>query len=135
MPIYAYKCSSCGHELDVLRKVSDAPLSNCPNCQEATFAKQLTAAGFQLKGSGWYATDFKNGSGARKGARDDKGEPKATDSSTAAKTDGAAKTGGATKTDGSTKSDSGAKSNSGAKSDGGAKTEKGSSTASAGGSC
>lgn len=62
MPIYAYKCSSCGHEMDVLQKISDAPLADCPACGAATFSKQLTAAGFQLKGSGWYATDFKNGS-------------------------------------------------------------------------
>jgi putative FmdB family regulatory protein len=80
MPIYAYKCSSCGHEQDVLQKVSDARLTDCPSCQAETFAKQLTAAGFQLKGSGWYATDFKNGSGARKETAEDKGkEPKATD--------------------------------------------------------
>jgi putative FmdB family regulatory protein len=62
MPIYAYKCSSCGHQRDVLQKVSDAPLTECPDCGAAAFAKQLTAAGFQLKGSGWYATDFRNGS-------------------------------------------------------------------------
>jgi len=62
MPIYAYKCSSCGHEKDVLQKVSDAPLADCPACGAATFSKQLTAAGFQLKGNGWYATDFRNGS-------------------------------------------------------------------------
>jgi putative FmdB family regulatory protein len=80
MPIYAYKCSSCGHEQDVLQKVSDARLTDCPNCQAKTFAKQLTAAGFQLKGSGWYATDFKNGSGARKETAEAKGkEPNGTD--------------------------------------------------------
>ena len=62
MPIYVYKCSSCGHQKDVLQKIADAPLSECPACGVASFAKQLTAAGFQLKGSGWYATDFKNGS-------------------------------------------------------------------------
>jgi putative FmdB family regulatory protein len=61
MPIYAYKCSSCGKEQDVLRKISDAPLTVCPSCGKETFAKQLTAPGFQLKGSGWYATDFKDG--------------------------------------------------------------------------
>ena len=63
MPIYAYKCESCGHAKDVLQKISDAPLTECPACGAATFNKQLTAAGFQLKGSGWYATDFKGGSG------------------------------------------------------------------------
>ncbi len=61
MPIYAYKCQSCGFAKDVLQKISDAPLSSCPNCSEPTFTKQLTAAGFQLKGSGWYVTDFKGG--------------------------------------------------------------------------
>jgi putative FmdB family regulatory protein len=61
MPIYAYKCDSCGFAKDVLQKLSDAPLSQCPSCGGASFSKQLTAAGFQLKGSGWYATDFKGG--------------------------------------------------------------------------
>ena len=59
MPIYAYKCESCGHAKDVLRKISDAPLTDCPQCGAASFKKQLTAAGFQLKGSGWYVTDFR----------------------------------------------------------------------------
>ncbi|HWP12505.1 MAG TPA: FmdB family zinc ribbon protein [Ramlibacter sp.] len=62
MPIYAYKCGSCGHAKDVLQKLSDAPLAVCPSCGADAFSKQVTAAGFQLKGSGWYATDFKNGS-------------------------------------------------------------------------
>lgn len=64
MPIYAYKCDACGHAKDVLQKVSDAPLSQCPACGAGAFHKQLTAAGFQLKGSGWYATDFKGGASA-----------------------------------------------------------------------
>jgi putative FmdB family regulatory protein len=63
MPIYAYRCEACGFAKDVLQKVSDAPLSQCPSCNKATFKKQLTAAGFQLKGSGWYVTDFRSGSG------------------------------------------------------------------------
>ena len=61
MPIYAYKCESCGHSKDVLQKMSDVPLTECPKCGACAFKKQLTAAGFQLKGSGWYATDFKGG--------------------------------------------------------------------------
>ena len=64
MHIYAYKCGSCGHAKDVLQKISDAPLTACPACGADTFSKQVTAAGFQLKGSGWYATDFRGGSGA-----------------------------------------------------------------------
>ncbi|HEY4698281.1 MAG: FmdB family transcriptional regulator [Gallionellales bacterium RIFCSPHIGHO2_02_FULL_57_16] len=61
MPIYAYACSTCGLQQDVMQKMSDAPLATCPECGKETFAKQLTAAGFQLKGSGYYVTDFKNG--------------------------------------------------------------------------
>jgi putative FmdB family regulatory protein len=61
MPIYAYKCASCGHAKDVLRRMSDDPLTVCPACGASTFEKQVTAAGFQLKGSGWYVTDFRGG--------------------------------------------------------------------------
>ena len=68
MPIYAYKCESCGHAKDVLQKISDAPLTECPACGKPTFHKQLTAAGFQLKGSGWYVTDFRGGSGGTSAA-------------------------------------------------------------------
>jgi putative FmdB family regulatory protein len=64
MPIYAYKCESCGTAKDVLQKVSDPALTVCPACGQPTFHKQVTAAGFQLKGSGWYVTDFRGGSGA-----------------------------------------------------------------------
>ena len=64
MPIYAYRCSSCGHAKDVLQKMSDAVLTTCPACGAETYAKQVTAAGFQLKGSGWYVTDFKGGAAA-----------------------------------------------------------------------
>jgi len=64
MPIYAYKCGSCGHAKDVLQKMSDQPLTVCPACSAPAFSKQVTAAGFQLKGSGWYATDFRGGSSA-----------------------------------------------------------------------
>jgi putative FmdB family regulatory protein len=64
MPIYAYRCDSCGHAQDVLQRLSDPILSDCPSCGAATFRKQVTAAGFQLKGSGWYATDFRNNGSA-----------------------------------------------------------------------
>ncbi|MCH2241825.1 MAG: zinc ribbon domain-containing protein [Aquabacterium sp.] len=62
MPIYAYRCESCGHAKDILQKVSDPVLTTCPSCGAESFKKQLTAAGFQLKGSGWYVTDFRGGS-------------------------------------------------------------------------
>jgi len=64
MPIYAYRCESCGHAKDVLQKMSDPLLTTCPSCGAESFKKQVTAAGFQLKGSGWYVTDFRGGSGA-----------------------------------------------------------------------
>jgi putative FmdB family regulatory protein len=60
MPIYEYRCGACGHQEEHLQKVSERPLSKCPACGKKTYKKQLSAAGFQLKGSGWYATDFKS---------------------------------------------------------------------------
>jgi putative FmdB family regulatory protein len=64
MPIYAYRCEACGFAKDVLQKISDAPLTDCVACGKPAFKKQLTAAGFQLKGSGWYVTDFRGGAGS-----------------------------------------------------------------------
>ncbi len=61
MPIYEYRCTNCGHELEVLQKFSDPALTGCPDCNTESLVKQVSAAGFQLKGSGWYATDFKGG--------------------------------------------------------------------------
>ncbi len=61
MPIYEYRCDACGFQKEFLQKMSDAPLTTCPECNKATFSKLLSAAGFQLKGSGWDATDFKGG--------------------------------------------------------------------------
>lgn len=75
MPIYAYKCSACGHAQDVLQKISDQPLTVCPQCGQSTYSKQVTAAGFQLKGSGWYVSDFR-----------DKGKPATASASTTADT-------------------------------------------------
>jgi putative FmdB family regulatory protein len=60
MPIYEYRCESCGHQQEFLQKLSDPPLTVCPKCGKPTFSKMVTAAGFQLKGGGWYVTDFKN---------------------------------------------------------------------------
>ena len=80
MPIYAYKCESCGHAKDVLQKISDAPLTDCPACGAASFRKQLTAAGFQLKGNGWYATDFRgstSGAGGTSAPASSQSEPAA----------------------------------------------------------
>jgi putative FmdB family regulatory protein len=68
MPIYEYRCGSCGHQQEFLQKVSDAPLTTCPQCGKPSLSKLLSAAGFHLKGSGWYATDFKN-SGTKPAAK------------------------------------------------------------------
>ncbi len=76
MPIYAYQCSECRHEVEVLQKISDAPLTECPSCHRSSLVKQVTAAGFQLKGSGWYVTDFRgNGSGKAKDGKPADGKP------------------------------------------------------------
>jgi putative FmdB family regulatory protein len=90
MPIYAYRCAACGHTKDVLQKLADAPLSVCPACGAASFAKQITAAGFQLKGSGWYATDFKNNGGAKPAAKPADGATPAAAADSAGKSDAAA---------------------------------------------
>jgi putative FmdB family regulatory protein len=104
MPIYEYRCSACGHELEALQKLSEARLVNCPACHADTLVKKVSAAGFQLKGSGWYVTDFRNGNkGAAKPKSDapangdaakadapvadaKNGTPAATESSTKAET-------------------------------------------------
>lgn len=117
MPIYAYKCAECGHQMDVIRKVSDPPLTDCPSCGKSALVKQVTAAGFQLKGAGWYVTDFRDqGSGKKKEpAKPD--EKAASEQSTDSKTESksksdtkpetAADSKSATKTE--TKTDGGAK--------------------------
>lgn len=79
MPIYEYRCDACGHEKEVLQRMSDKPLTKCPKCGKRRFHKLVSAAGFQLKGTGWYATDFKNSgtkTPAAKAAKADKAESK-----------------------------------------------------------
>jgi putative FmdB family regulatory protein len=71
MPIYAYRCEQCGHVQDVMQKLADAPLTVCPSCGADAFRKQLTAPAFQLKGSGWYVTDFRDGNKGKPGKADD----------------------------------------------------------------
>lgn len=84
MPIYEYRCSNCGHQQEFLQKVSDAPRKRCTQCGQETFSKMVTAAGFHLKGSGWYATDFKGGASKPAAKTGSTSEPKP-----AAKVDGA----------------------------------------------
>jgi len=92
MPIYEYRCSACGHKLESLQKLADAPLVTCPSCGKQTLTKLLSAAGFQLKGSGWYATDFKGSGGkpadkAADASTANKDGDKAAETKTEAKTD------------------------------------------------
>jgi len=75
MPIYEYRCESCGHELEALQKMNDAPLSDCPACHKAGLRKLVSAAGFRLKGSGWYETDFKGGNKSTPACSDAEGAP------------------------------------------------------------
>jgi putative FmdB family regulatory protein len=93
MPIYEYRCSSCGHQQEFLQKLSDPPQTRCTQCGKDTFSKLVTAAGFQLKGSGWYATDFKGG--AKPAAKTEGGESKPGDSKP-----GGEKSGGEKKSEG-----------------------------------
>ena len=86
MPIYEYRCSSCGHKLESLQKFSDAPLRACPACQADALVKLVSAAGFQLKGSGWYATDFKGG-GAKPAAKSGDGDAQPAEAKSGGKTD------------------------------------------------
>lgn len=80
MPIYAYRCEACGFAKDVLQKISDAALTDCPACNTSAFKKQVTAAGFQLKGSGWYQTDFRDGGKSTAKIGSDKTDSKSADS-------------------------------------------------------
>ena len=89
MPIYEYRCSSCGHELEALQKFADAPLTDCPTCNAQALVKLVSAAGFQLKGSGWYATDFKGG-GSKPAAAKPDGDAKAAETKSDGKAEAAA---------------------------------------------
>lgn len=109
MPIYAYKCGECGHEMEAIRKVSDALLTDCPKCGKPALVKQITAAGFHLKGAGWYVTDFRDsGSGKKKDSvKTDEGAK--TDQASRSESDGKAEVKPETKTDIASDSKSAAK--------------------------
>ena len=98
MPIYEYRCDNCGHAMEVLQRISDAPRRECPKCKEPALRKLVSAAGFRLKGTGWYATDFKHGNKPPKPAAD-KGSKPGSDGAAKSTSDGADKS----------KSDSGSK--------------------------
>ena len=73
MPIYEYRCDGCGHEMELMQRMSDDPMKNCPVCQESKLKKLISAAGFRLKGSGWYETDFKNSKKSSKNSNNSSG--------------------------------------------------------------
>ena len=100
MPIYEYRCEHCGHELEKMQKISDAPLTDCPECGQPALKKLISAAGFRLKGGGWYETDFKKSGDKKKNLHDGGGEKKE-----AAKSEGAGSGSGSS---GGAKSDTGA---------------------------
>jgi putative FmdB family regulatory protein len=112
MPIYEYRCSACGHDVEALQKFSDAPLLACPSCHKDALVKRVSAAGFHLKGSGWYATDFKGGT--KPAPTKPEGAP-ATDGGGA--TEGAAKSGGKDESGSATKGETRSETKSEAKSE------------------
>jgi putative FmdB family regulatory protein len=114
MPIYAYRCEACGFAKDVLQKMSDDPLTVCPECQKPDFKKQVTAAGFQLKGSGWYVTDFRGGANTT-----------SSNSSTASAESTASNTGGSTGMDAASASTNGTSSTNDTKTSSNAVTNSG----------
>lgn len=90
MPIYEYQCSACGHHLEAFQKISDTPLTDCPKCHKSTLNKLISAAGFQLKGTGWYATDYSRKGKTKEaeaGGKADSGSDGKTDSKSDSKTD------------------------------------------------
>ncbi|NYE63471.1 putative FmdB family regulatory protein [Duganella sp. 1224] len=94
MPIYAYRCDACGFAKDVLQKISDPQLTVCPSCGKESFKKQVTAAGFQLKGSGWYVTDFRGGTPPATGTAPAASSSSSAESAAPAPAPAPAKTGG-----------------------------------------
>ena len=98
MPIYEYRCSQCGHELEAMQKITEAALTLCPSCRADTLVKLVSAAGFQLKGSGWYATDFRGGS--KPAAKGDAPAAEASKADTATTSEGKSEAGGAKKAGG-----------------------------------
>ena len=83
MPIYAYQCQGCGHKLEKIQRISDAPLTDCPQCNQASLKKQITAASFKLTGTGWYETDFKNKSTDKSKSGENSGSESKTSNTTA----------------------------------------------------
>ena len=108
MPIYEYRCSECGFQNEYLQKISEPPMTVCPSCAKASFLKLLSVAGFQLKGSGWYATDFKNGSAKPAESKSEAKSDAKTEAKTKAKTEAKTEAKSETKAEGAPASGQGA---------------------------
>src|SRR5215831_19594423 len=113
MPIYEYRCDACGHKLEALQKLSDSPLSECPACGKSRLSKLVSAAGFQLKGSGWYATDFRNSGSKPEAAKDKEAKANGGEAKSDSKTESKSETKSETKTESSSASSSASESTSG----------------------
>ncbi|MPZ45652.1 MAG: zinc ribbon domain-containing protein [Betaproteobacteria bacterium] len=134
MPIYEYRCSACGYQNDYLQKLAEPLLTDCPECGKSTFSKQVTAAGFQLKGTGWYATDFKNNGTSKPGAKKDGEGSKAGAGDSKAGEGGKTGEGGSTTGEGSKTGEGGSKASEGSKAGEGGSKSSSDSSADSGGS-
>ncbi len=105
MPIYEYRCNACGHEFEIIQKISEQPLTDCPACGKAALAKLVSAAGFQLKGSGWYVTDFRDSKKPKKDAEAGKASEKDPESNKAGTSESDSKGNKDTKSKNTTKSE------------------------------
>ena len=106
MPIYEYRCDNCGHEMEAIQKMSDDPLKQCPNCEQDTLVKKVSAPGFRLKGGGWYETDFK--SGKKKNVAGDDSSSSSSDSSSSSSSDSGSSSGSSSSGDSSSSTSSSA---------------------------
>ncbi len=104
MPIYEYRCNSCGHELEAFQKLSEAPLLTCPQCNKDSLTKKVSAAGFRLKGGGWYETDFKSGKKKNVTATDGRSSSSSDSSSSSSGTGSSGSSGSSGGTDSSSSS-------------------------------
>ncbi len=119
MPIYEYRCVECDHEFETIQKISEDPLKDCPVCQEAKLVKKISAAGFRLKGGGWYETDFKSGEKRNLSSSSESSSSESSSSESSSSESGSAKSGGSSKDSGGDKSKGGDKAGSSTKQSGG----------------
>jgi len=120
MPIYEYRCGNCGHEMEAIQKISDDPLVRCPHCEQDALVKKVSAAGFRLKGGGWYETDFK--SGKKRNVSETGSSESGSKSASSGKSESATKSASAGKSESATSVGSGSSKNSGGSASSGSST-------------